>query len=174
MKELLKGFVDTPPLWKNQQFGLDQFKFPHQDISDIPIAVWPKNLRLGHQMEYVFYTLVQAGKNYEVALHNILVEEGKIRVGELDFILRNLTTNRYFHVELAYKFYIINPEILTHCKSSKNVALRHSFLNLLNKKYQFAPSTQLVLRERMVKENAPMLWMKTPTGNLEKLFVVWW
>jgi hypothetical protein len=266
MKELLKGFVDTPPLWKNQQFGLDQFKFPHQDISDIPIAVWPKNLRLGHQMEYVFYTLVQAGKNYEVALHNILVEEGKIRVGELDFILRDLTTNRYFHVELAYKFYIVNPEIsepiyrlmgpnkrdmfytkLDKLKEKQFPLLYHDSLKKywdslkidplqieqkccfkaqlfepfeqkvsirplntacitgkwirfddfntkeFKKSHYYLPQkiewvvplhenvlwlnhykTLLEVNLRMVKENAPMLWMKTPTGNLEKLFVVWW
>ncbi|MEM9143036.1 MAG: DUF1853 family protein, partial [Bacteroidota bacterium] len=27
---------------------------------------------------------------------------------------------------------------------------------------------------RMLRENAPMVWMKTPDGQFQKLFVVWW
>ncbi|MGD1945919.1 MAG: DUF1853 family protein, partial [Croceivirga sp.] len=111
MQELLRGFLNTSPLWKNQQFGLEQFNFPIAELSGHNPIDLTTNLRLGHQMEHVFKHLITVSDEYEVLLSNLFIEEGKIRIGELDFILREHKTNKPIHVELAYKFYIINPEI---------------------------------------------------------------
>jgi len=27
------GFINTPPLWKGEQFGIEQFDFPNVDVS---------------------------------------------------------------------------------------------------------------------------------------------
>ena len=265
-KAIYQGFYQTPPLWKNRQFGLQQFQFPNLGIAALATPTLPSNLRLGHQMEYVFKHLLSASSTYDVLLNNILVEEGKVRIGELDFILRKLETNTYIHVELAYKFYIINPDIsepiyrlmgpnkrdmfytkldklkekqlpllyhnsllphwethdinpseiqqqccfkaqlfepfgkLTsirplngHCVSgkwirfddfnSKEFAVAHYYMPR-KMEWLIKPHIEVnwtshfeMLMEvnlRMVKENAPMLWIKTPSGEIEKLFVVWW
>ncbi|WP_343486350.1 DUF1853 family protein [Allomuricauda sp. d1] len=266
MKSILEGFLSTPPLWKNQQFGLQQFVFPDMDLASVDSFELPTNLRLGHQMEYVFKHLISESQEYDVVLSNLLIEEGKARVGELDFILKDLKTKKYLHVELAYKFYIINPEIsepiyrlmgpnkrdMFHTKLDK---LKEKQLPLLHhhslipyweahdinpveieqqccfKAQLFEPfygqtsirplnsdcisgkwirfddfnskdfkearyyiprklewvltphsnviwmnhfETLMEVNLRMVKENAPMLWMKRPSGEIEKLFVVWW
>lgn len=226
----------------------------------------PGNLRLGHQMEYVFTHLVNASNNYNVVLSNILVEEGKTRIGELDFILKERKTSQNIHVELAYKFYIINPEISepiyrlmgpnrrdmfytkldklkekqfpllhhdslspyweTHNINPTEIQQRccfkaqlfepfeqHTSIRPLNpdcisgnwirfddfnstafnsaqyylprkQEWVIAPHTNtpwmthfetlMEVNLRMVKENAPMLWMKRPSGEILKLFVVWW
>ncbi|MEO0573234.1 MAG: DUF1853 family protein [Bacteroidota bacterium] len=266
MKELLKGFYASAPLWKKQQFGLQQFEFPEWDSAQLVSIALPTNLRLGHQMEYVFNHLISTSKQYEVILNNILIEEGKTRIGELDFILKELKTQQYIHVELAYKFYIINPEIsepmyrlmgpnkrdMFYIKLDKlkekqlpqlyhdsllpywathNIDItriqqqccfkaqlfepykEHSSIRPLNidcisgtwirfddfnsktfsmaefyipRKWEWvvAPHTAVnwlnhfeALMEvnlRMVKENAPMLWVKKHSGKVEKLFVIWW
>ena len=109
MKELLHGFSTTPPLWKNQQFGIQQFLFPTVDLHTVRPFELPNNLRLGHQMEVVFQELIVASKKYKLTFSNLLVNEGKIRLGELDFILKNLENKTYLHIELAYKFYIVDP-----------------------------------------------------------------
>ena len=226
----------------------------------------PNNLRLGHQMEVVFKHLIAASSRYEVVLNNLMVEEGKIRIGELDFILKERQTNEHIHVELAYKFYIINPEIsepifrlmgpnrrdmfytkLDKLKGKQFPLLYHSSLlpywethninpteirqqccfkaqlfepfeehpsirplngNCISGKWArfddfnskaFSGLTYYIPRKlewvrvphsnvhwlnhfetlmevnlRMVKENAPMLWVRQPSGEIQKLFIVWW
>lgn len=110
-KMLLDGFYNTQPLWEHEQFGIPQFKMPK--LNNFPIEMEPlaDNLRLGHQMEYVFKTLIQTSRQYEMLFSNMLIEEGKQRLGELDFLLREISTKQVVHVELAYKFYIIDPDI---------------------------------------------------------------
>jgi len=264
--QLLRDFDATQPLWRNQQFGLQQFQFPEVPWSNIKPFTLPTQLRLGHQMEHVFKHLIAYSEGYEVVLNNILVEEGKIRTGELDFILKERRTQKHIHVELAYKFYILDPTIsepiyrlmgpnrrdmfytkLDKLKEKQFPLLYHNGLLPYWKSHginpsevqqhccfkaqlfepfdrptsirplngdcivgkwipfddfnakEFSEATYYLPRKlewvltphhevqwmshfealmevnlRMVTENAPMLWVKRPTGHIEKLFVVWW
>ncbi len=266
MKAVFEGFVNTPPLWKKQQFGLQQFQFPEIDLSASDTMALPEHLRLGHQMEVVFKNLISSSKAYTIVFSNLLIDEGKIRLGELDFILREERTEQLVHVELAYKFYIIHPEIsepiyrlmgpnkrdmfytkLDKLKDKQFPLLFHKSLapywetanidpitiaqqccfkaqlfapygkttsirplntkciagtwirfDVLNSpefnpcqfyiprklEWVIAPhqdvpwkshfETLMEVNLRMVKENAPMLWVKKPDGTIEKVFVVWW
>ncbi|MDT0607517.1 DUF1853 family protein [Croceitalea rosinachiae] len=266
-KELCFGFYETHPLWVYEQFGVTQFKFPDLDLLNFTAQLIPEKLRLGHKMEYVFEQLLQYSKTWEVLAKNILVDHGKTRLGELDFLLKNRETQRIHHVELAYKFYIINPEITepiyrlmgpnkrdmfyTKIDKLRNKQFPLLFSNELTEKLHslelnpleiqqqacfkaqlFSPygvdsmtirplnkkciqgrwirfddfnttefkkskyyitykqewvlmpsanrlftshyETLLNINLRMLKENAPMLWMRKPNGQLEKLFIVWW
>lgn len=105
------GFLNTPPLWQNEQFGIQQFDFPKVDLNTFKAKPIPQNIRLGHQMEYVFKQLVEHCSAYEILLHNLPIRKGKQTLGEIDFILKESNTGQLIHVELTYKFYIINPEI---------------------------------------------------------------
>ncbi|WP_281543202.1 DUF1853 family protein [Maribacter aestuarii] len=105
------GFLNTPALWKNEQFGIKQFNFPEIDTKALTTTAIPQNIRLGHQMEYVFKQLLESSYTYEVLIHNLPVKIGKRTIGEIDFIIRDLATQVLLHIELTYKFYIINPEI---------------------------------------------------------------
>lgn len=266
MNSILHGFYHTFPLWTKQQFGLTQFDFPEITLDGILAIDFPENLRLGHQMEYVFKHLMGMAQDYELVLSNVLVDEGKTRIGELDFILKNTSTQKYVHVELAYKFYIINPEIsepiyrlmgpnkrdMFHTKLDKlktkqlpllfhnslapywetleidpieieqqccfkvqlfepyaeNVSIRPLNTSCIVGKWlrfddfntpefrhyhYYIPrklewvivphenvgwkshyETLLDVNLNMVKENAPMLWIRKSTGAIEKVFVVWW
>ncbi|GGG44743.1 hypothetical protein GCM10011414_12850 [Croceivirga lutea] len=108
MNSLLYGFLNTPPLWKKQQFGLQQFEFPNLSVLDSTPLNLPDNLRLGHQMELLFKHLISSSENFKMVFSNLLIDEGKLRIGELDFILRDSPTQKHLHVELAYKFYVID------------------------------------------------------------------
>lgn len=110
MQNVYNGFYHTPALWVKQQFGLVQFDFPPV-LLEPKLPLLPNNLRLGHQMEYVFAHLINLSLRYKVIQRNILIEQNKIRLGELDFLLQDVELNRVIHVELAYKFYLINPNI---------------------------------------------------------------
>ena len=106
-----KGFLSTPPIWRNTQFNIQQFEFPEVDLTDFSPTPIPQKIRLGHQMEYVFKQLLDYCPQYDVLVHNLPIRNGKQTIGEIDFILRNAETQQLIHVELTYKFYIINPDI---------------------------------------------------------------
>ena len=267
LKQQITGFLNTPAIWLNAQFGIQQFDFPQVDVSDFSPTPIPQKIRLGHQMEHVCKQLLDHNDAYEVLVHNLPILEGKQTIGEIDFILKEKATQQLVHVELTYKFYIIDPNIsepihqlmgpnkrdmfFTKMEKIKNAqfALLHSkagslalaehhidtteiqhqacfkaqlfepygseplHLRPLNpycivgywlritdlqtnafKNYQFyipfktqwvvAPHAQvewtshyetlLEINLRLIKQNAPMVWMKKSETEFEKFFVVWW
>ena len=105
------GFLNTPPIWTNKEFDIQQFDFPNLELHSFSPAPIPQNIRLGHRMEYVFKQLVEYSENYDVVLDNLPIRQVKITLGEIDFILRDKIRDKLVHVELTYKFYLIDPEI---------------------------------------------------------------
>jgi hypothetical protein len=71
----------------------------------------PANLRLGHLAEKIVAELIKASTNYKVLYENVQVTEDKRTIGEIDFIIENNITKQLTHVELAYKFYLFDPNI---------------------------------------------------------------
>ncbi len=266
-EELCLGFYNTSPLWVKEQFGITQFEFPDIAINKHVAKLIPERLRIGHKMEYIFEQLLFESKNWHVLAKNLLVDKNKERLGELDFIVYNKAKKKNHHIELAYKFYIINPDItepvyrlmgpnkkdmfftkLEKLKNkqfpllfSKEIETQLNELHItpeevkqevcfkaqlfapykydtfsirplnkdclvgnwirfddfntaefkqyeyyvpykqewaikptLNRLYSSHYETLLDINLRMFKENTPMLWVKKPNGELEKLFVVWW
>ena len=110
-KPQIKGFLNTPPIWKRKQFGIDQFEFPTIDLDTFQLIEIPNNLRLGHQMEYVFKQLIENSNNYALILYNLPIRNEERTLGEIDFILKEKKTNQLIHVELTYKFYLLDPDI---------------------------------------------------------------
>ena len=261
------GFLSTPPIWINTQFNIQQFEFPDIELIDFIPTPIPQKIRLGHQMEFVFKQLVDLCPEYEVLVHNLPIRNGKQTIGEIDFILRDVETHQLIHVELTYKFYIIDPEIsepihqlmgpnrrdmffikmekikneqfsLLHSKQgrmalaekgidhnqithqacykaqlfepfgSKPLNLRPLNPNCIvgywlrmddfqteafkNQQFYIPYKSQWVLQPhsdvewtphfetlleinlRLLKQNAPMVWMKKSETEYEKFFVVWW
>ena len=105
------SFLKTPPIWKKKQFDILQFEFPFLDMENFHPKEIPTNLRLGHQMEFVFKELMNYSENYELILYNLPIRNQERTLGEIDFILKDNDTNHFIHVELTYKFYLLDPEI---------------------------------------------------------------
>jgi len=103
------GFIDTQPLWKQEQFGIPQFRLPTFNLDSFSPIPIPTNLRLGHQVEYVFLELLKQHPDYKILAHSIQVKKGNTTIGELDFLLEFKKV--IYHIELSYKFYIIDPSI---------------------------------------------------------------
>ncbi|MFX0557031.1 DUF1853 family protein [Maribacter sp. CXY002] len=261
------GFLETPPLWTRVQFGIPQFELPELDLSTFVPQAIPERLRLGHQMEYVFHQLLSHSGHYDILLHNLPVRKGKQTLGEIDFIIRSKTTEQLVHIELTYKFYIIDTNIsepihqlmgpnkrdmfftkmekiknvqfqLLHSKEGRETLLQNHInsteithetcykaqlfmpygdtsvhIRPLNKhcvtgywlrfnsfntsefkahtyyipyktEWVVAPhgnvqwtnhfETCMEINLRLVKENAPMVWLRKSETEFEKFFVVWW
>ncbi|TVZ51624.1 DUF1853 family protein [Dokdonia sp. Hel_I_53] len=108
----ITGFIQTAPLWKNEQFSLEQFEFPIVSLDDFNPKPIASHLRLGHQIEYICKQLLEHSERYKVIAHNIQVKKEKITIGELDFIITDSFRESIpIHIELTYKFYIIDPTI---------------------------------------------------------------
>jgi hypothetical protein len=267
LQQQVTGFLNTPPIWVNSQFGMQQFDFPQVDLTSFSPTPFSQKLRLGHQMEQVCKQVLDHCSPYEVLLHNLPIRQGKRTIGEIDFILKDTATQHLIHVELTYKFYIINPDIsepihqlmgpnrrdmfFTKMEKIKNAQFpllhapegasaletleidhtqiehqvcykaqlfepygsKTSHLRPLNPKciigywlrmanfqtgafepYEFyipyksqwviPPhedvawtshyETMLDINIRLIKQNAPMVWMKKSETDFEKFFVVWW
>lgn len=111
IKAQSEGFLSTPALWEGTRFGIVQFEFSDLAFpSFIPQAI-PQNIRLGHQVEYIFKQLLDHSDSYDLILHNLQIKDEKRTLGEIDFIIRDQAKNKLIHVELTYKFYLIDTEI---------------------------------------------------------------
>ncbi len=106
-----KAFLNTPPLWKDQQFGLQQFDFPDLDLKNFVPKYYPDNIRLGHQMEHVFHQLLGHSKRYTVLVRNLPIRKNKRDIGEIDFVVLDKLLQIQLHIELSYKFYLIDLSI---------------------------------------------------------------
>jgi uncharacterized protein len=89
---------------------------PTFDLSELNLATdlefqLPTNIRLGHLAEKIVSELIKSSANYQVRYENVQVISAKKTIGEIDFIIENLTTKQLIHVELAYKFYLFDPSI---------------------------------------------------------------
>lgn len=89
---------------------------PTFDLSSLKLAgeqdfQLPTNVRLGHLAEKVVSELIKSSINYKVLYENIQLIEDKRTIGEIDFILKELESNKLIHMELAYKFYLFDPSI---------------------------------------------------------------
>ncbi|WP_372946623.1 DUF1853 family protein [Muriicola sp.] len=109
--DLARGFLQTPPLWTRSQFGIEQFQVPEIDLSAIKPEAFASGMRLGHKMERVFLSLLRGQKTYKLIGQNILVTQEKITLGEIDFLLRHVQEDRAVHVELTYKFYLVDTDM---------------------------------------------------------------
>ena len=106
-----EGFINTPPLWMNTQFEITQFILPEIHLNQVNPKPFSNRIRLGHQMEHVFKQLITQDQTYKVLLFNLAIKNETRTIGEIDFILENSVTKEIIHVELTYKFYLIDTSI---------------------------------------------------------------
>lgn len=109
--EQIKGFLNTPALWQGKLFEVDQFNFLKMNLDDFCPQAIPQNIRLGHQVEHIFYQLLHHDKTYEILLFNQAIKNEIRTLGEIDFILKDTVSKEIIHIELTYKFYIIDLTI---------------------------------------------------------------
>ena len=69
----------------------------------------PHNIRLGHIIEKVVSELLHLSENYNILYESVQLIENKKTIGEIDFIIQNMNNSELIHLELAYKFYLLDP-----------------------------------------------------------------
>lgn len=90
--------------------GIHNFEISNLNDVDLTDVDFPEKLRLGKQIEKIISALISASSNYEIVEENVQVIDGKITIGELDFIIKHKNSDTIFHLELVYKFYLYDPK----------------------------------------------------------------
>lgn len=62
-------------------------------------------------MEYLMEAALQEDPNYGIIAKNLQIIPGKITLGELDFLIRDIQLKEIIHLEMAYKFYLFDERI---------------------------------------------------------------
>jgi hypothetical protein len=88
---------------------ITSFELHQLNISDVSNCPDLPTIRLGKQIERVFSFLINRSLNYSILKENIQIIDGKITIGELDFIIKNNENSEVSHLEIVYKFYVYDP-----------------------------------------------------------------
>jgi len=96
--------------------GMSSFKLSELKLEKGLEFSLPTNLRLGHLAEKIVSELIARSSTYNVLYENIQLVEDKTTIGEIDFILESTLAKKpsikqIIHVELAYKFYLYDPNL---------------------------------------------------------------
>lgn len=116
----------------------------------------PSNVRLGHKIEHIFLKLIQHSRQYKVIGHNIPIRKEKVSLGEIDFLLQDIDSKQFIHIELTYKFYVVPEE-------GTNMALH---LIGPNQRDSFKAK-----KERIINHQIPLLKTSEATSVLHRLHI---
>ncbi|TEW75623.1 DUF1853 family protein [Gramella jeungdoensis] len=104
-----EGFLNTPQLWENNEvFELQQFELPKLK-TPIFEGVLQKNQRLGKRVESFLSHLLKQDVTVKILVENKQIQNKKITVGELDFLIE--TYKNPIHLEVIYKFYLYDASV---------------------------------------------------------------
>ncbi len=154
MDKAYQGFMKSRLIWSGTAFGMTQFELPilSIDVSDLPPV--PTDRRLGHQAEFVFLQLLNSCSEFDVLAHSIQLIYDKRTLGELDYIIQNVYTKEVLHIELTYKFYILDSAIPDPIDQLVGPNRKDTFVKKLNK-----------TRDKQM----PLLYSEPSIAALEKL-----
>ena len=91
-------------------FLLELDKYPDDIINFIGDR---KSYRLGKYFEALLKFYFIWNRKVELVANSVQVFEAKITLGEMDFILKDLNTEEYIHLEVAVKFFARNADLLS-------------------------------------------------------------
>lgn len=124
----------------------------------------PDNLRLGHMVERLVSQLIQSSSTHTLLHENVQIAEGSRTIGELDFIIEQVDTKQVIHMELAYKFYLLDPSISSELIKNwigpnRNDSLIEKLAKTKNRQFPllYHHATQSALDEEIIREASQAL-----------------
>lgn len=118
--------------------GVKQFEVPEVQIpANLDIAAkipsLTSNFVLGKRMESFFELVIHLSNDYQFLAGNLQISEGKITLGELDFLIKDLLQKNILHIEMVYKFYVYDPSITNEIQRWIGPNRRDSLLQKMDK-----------------------------------------
>lgn len=104
--DILNSFIKAPDLKINsEKYPFKNFTFLDEKLNENNFS-FPSNSVLGMQAEACYEAYLKQSNNFELLAANLQIHGEKETLGELDYIVRNLKTDKVVHIELACKFYL--------------------------------------------------------------------
>lgn len=134
------GFINSLNLFSKNTINIDYFNFQKQNIDYEEFQSFSLNVKvpLGKRVEHFFEFYIEQHPDYKMLKKNIQVNHNKTTIGEFDFFLEELKTEKIIHVELVYKFYIYlenEDEIKRYHGPNKHDNLEDKLNKLKNKQF---------------------------------------
>lgn len=104
-----QGYKETPSIFTNENNPFEQDLFHPPKTPGIPNFTMSKTLMLGKRVEVFFQSELKAAKTFDICYENIQVQKERRTIGELDIIIQDTISKKITHVEIAYKFYLYDP-----------------------------------------------------------------
>lgn len=116
IREQYLGFLESKSLLQVKSLlEIPLFDFEKLTTNSSEVDIFktkiPDNEVLGKRIEHFFENCIMNSKQYTLICKNKQVFKNKITVGELDFIIKDISSKKVMHVELVYKFYLYDPKI---------------------------------------------------------------
>ncbi len=106
-KKRFVGYLNTPLLWEGTYFGIEQLKLEPIAPPEFTGAI-PSKVRLGFLAEEFTFDYWNHHPEVDIICKNIQIEGNQQTIGEIDAVLR--VNSKLIHTEIAYKFYLFDPE----------------------------------------------------------------
>lgn len=101
------GYQSTPLLWQGELHGLTQFELKQIDTKiDSRID---DTIRLGNYVERLVSFEFSNQDSIKILKENAQIISNKTTLGEIDCLLTK--NGKPFHIEIAYKFYLYDPNV---------------------------------------------------------------
>ncbi len=113
-----------------EQFDLNLLENPSKNQFNLDV---PVNIPLGKRVEYFFEYLINSSSNFEVITKNIQIFENSQTIGEIDFILKDINKNQFYHIEFVYKYYLYFNESSDEIENFLGPNLNDSLIKKLTK-----------------------------------------
>ena len=111
--QLSTYFLETPELKiPFNTFGYGTFATSEYPLDGTALS-FPSHLMLGKQAEHLFEHWLKHSKRFQLIAANIQIQGERAPLGEIDYIVRDTNTQTVLHIELACKFYLLDPAIST-------------------------------------------------------------
>ena len=147
------GFIKTisTRFWSDQHIKLFPFPVRGGSIENISVI---NNQVLGKRAEAFFAAMISNSQGYRLRASQIQLIHNGITEGEIDFVVEQNATNKLFHVELAYKFYLLDKAISDHQAKwvgpNRRDSLKRKWTKLKEGQFSklYSPTAGKVLNER--------------------------
>lgn len=110
IQQQYQGFIDTPLLWTNTFYGLQQLQLPTINTT-VYSGNLTKNPRLGKRVESFVSCYLQQVDSIQIVHENIQIQKENRTIGEIDCILFQDDTP--VHLEIVFKFYLYDATVGT-------------------------------------------------------------
>jgi len=166
---LSSPFVFKPFFPKSLLFELHEFnRFEElwnwfESVEIEPYKQGLEKIRLGKYAEELISFYFQNSPTYSLLGHNLQLIDGKLTVGEIDYLLQENSTKNRIHLELAIKFFLkikidgeyqwIGPSTKDNLSKKRNKLLNHQLRLIEN-------YNRLIPIEHQKKDFTPQLLLK--------------